>query len=135
MRFLHFLCLSSKILKECGCNFTWCFGKIMWIKSLKMVFVAKIIRHKLCMIYALFVPLLKKSFKGWGCILTWSFCKVIRIKSQKMVFVERIIRHKLCMIYAFFDFFVQKSFLYTCLVWILQLGQNWVSVVEYWSLY
>ena len=54
MRFLHFLCLSSKILKECGCNFTWCFGKIMWIKSLKMVFVAKIIRHKLFMIYALF---------------------------------------------------------------------------------
>ena len=52
MHFLNFFYLCSKTLKESGWNFTWSFGKIMRSKSMKMVFVASIIRYKLCMMYA-----------------------------------------------------------------------------------
>ena len=54
MRFLHFFYLCSKIFKGWGWNFIWSFGKVMRSKSMKMVFVARIIRHELCMIYAFF---------------------------------------------------------------------------------
>ena len=37
------------------------FGKVMRSKSMKMVFVARIIRHKLCMIYAFFDFFVQKS--------------------------------------------------------------------------
>ena len=49
-----FSTFAQNIFKELVCNFTWNFGKVMCIKSLKMVFVARIIRHKVCMIYAFF---------------------------------------------------------------------------------
>ena len=52
--FCTFSTFAQKIFKEWGCNFTWSFGKVMRIKSLKMVFVARMIRHKLCIIYAFF---------------------------------------------------------------------------------
>ena len=52
MRFLHFFTFAQKIFKGWGCNFTWSFGKVLRIKSLKMVFVLRIIRYKLCMVYA-----------------------------------------------------------------------------------
>ena len=57
---MHNLCVfctfsnfAQKIFKGWGCNFTWSFGKVMRIKSL-LVFVARIVRHTLCMIYAYF---------------------------------------------------------------------------------
>ena len=53
--FLHFFTVAQKIFKGWGFNFTWSFVKVMCIKSLKMVmFVARIIRQKLCIIYAFF---------------------------------------------------------------------------------
>ena len=35
-----------------GCNFTWSFGKVICSKLSKMAFVARIIRHKSCILYA-----------------------------------------------------------------------------------
>ena len=52
--FCTFSTFAQKIRKGWGCNFTCSFGKVMRIKSLKMMFVAKVIRHELCMIYAFF---------------------------------------------------------------------------------
>ena len=53
---MHNLCVFSTFStfaqKGWSCSFTCSFGKVMHIKSLKMVFVARIIRHELCMIYA-----------------------------------------------------------------------------------
>ena len=46
--FCTFCTFAQKIYKGWGCNFTWSFGKVMRIISLKMVFVARVIRHKLC---------------------------------------------------------------------------------------
>ena len=60
--FCTFSTFAQKIFKGWGCNFTWSFGKVMRSKSMKMVFVARIIRHKLCMIYAYFDFLVQKSF-------------------------------------------------------------------------
>ena len=54
MLFCTFSTFAQKIFKGWSCNLTWRFGKVMRIKSLKIVFVARIIRHKLCMIYAIF---------------------------------------------------------------------------------
>ena len=58
---MHNLCLfytfstfAQKIFREWGCNFTWSFGKVIHSKSVKMVFVTSIIRHKLWIIYAFF---------------------------------------------------------------------------------
>ena len=52
--FCTFSTIAQEIFKGWGCNFTWCFGKVMRSKAMKMVFVARIIRHKLYMIYAFF---------------------------------------------------------------------------------
>ena len=52
--FWGFSTFAQKVFKEWGCNFTWRIGKVMRSKSMKMVFVARIIRHKLCMICAFF---------------------------------------------------------------------------------
>ena len=52
--FCTFSTFSQTIFKGWGCNFTFRFSKVMCIKSLKMVFVARIVRHKLCMVYAFF---------------------------------------------------------------------------------
>ena len=52
--FCTFSTFAQKFFKGRGCNFTLSFGKVMCIKSLKMVFVARIIRHELCMIYTFF---------------------------------------------------------------------------------
>ena len=52
--FCTFSTFAQKIFKGWGCNFTWSFGKVMRFKALKTVFVARIIRHKLCIIYAFF---------------------------------------------------------------------------------
>ena len=68
--FYSFSTFAQKILKGCGWNFTWSFGKVMRIKSLKMVFVARIIRHKLCMIYAFFDFFVQKSFLTKNYFLT-----------------------------------------------------------------
>ena len=51
MRFLLLVHLCSKIFKRSGCNFAWSFGKVMCIKSLKMVLVARTIRQKLCIFW------------------------------------------------------------------------------------
>ena len=55
MRFLYFFYLFSKnILRDEAAIFIWSFSKVISIKSLKMVFLARIVRHKLCMVYAFF---------------------------------------------------------------------------------
>ena len=111
--FLTFSTFAQRNFKGWGCNFTWRFGKVMHSNSMNMVFVGRIIRHKLCMIYAFlhFSYLCLKIFRERGCSFTWSFGKVMRSKSAKMVFVTSIIRHRLCIIYAVLIFFVQKLFL------------------------
>ena len=53
--FCTFCTFAQKIFKGWGCNLTWSFGKVLHIKSLKMVLVARITRHKLCMIFAFFL--------------------------------------------------------------------------------
>ena len=68
--FCTFSAIAQNIFKGLGCNFTWSFGKVMRIKSLKMVFVARIIRHKLCMIYAFFDLFVQKSFLTKNYFLT-----------------------------------------------------------------
>ena len=84
MRFFTFSTFAQKIFKGWGCNFTWSFGKVMCIKSLKMVFVARIIRQKLCIIYAFFdfflfknhfwpkiiFPIAEINFTTWGPLYT-----------------------------------------------------------------
>ena len=52
--FCTFSTFVQKIFKGWGCNFTWSFCKVMRSKWTEMVFVARIIRHKICMIYAFF---------------------------------------------------------------------------------
>ena len=52
MHFYTFSNFAQKIFKGWGCNFTWRFDKVMHSKSQKLVFVARIVRHKLRMIYA-----------------------------------------------------------------------------------
>ena len=57
---MHFFYPCSKYLfKGWGWNFSWSFGKVLRTKSMKMVFDASIIYHKLCMIYRFFDFLLK----------------------------------------------------------------------------
>ena len=58
--FCTFSTFAQKIFKGWGWNFTRSFGKVMRSKSMKMVFVARMIRHKLCMIYAFFYFLCSK---------------------------------------------------------------------------
>ena len=109
MRFCTFSTFAQRIFKGWGCNFTWSSCKVMRSKSMKMVFVARIIRNELCMIYALFDC--KTTLRWpWYQVLhfTWSFGRLMHIKSLKLVFVARIFRHRLCMIYAYFDFFCSK---------------------------
>ena len=60
--FCTFSTFAQKFLKGWGCNFTSSFSKVMCIKSLKMVFVPRIVRHELCMIYASFDFFVRKSF-------------------------------------------------------------------------
>ena len=60
--FCTFSTFAQKVFKGWDCNFTWSFAKVMRIKSWKMVFVERILRHKLCMIYAFFNFLFKNHF-------------------------------------------------------------------------
>ena len=60
--FCSFSTFALKFFKGWGCNFTWSFGKILRSKSMEMVFVTIIIRHKLCMIYAFLNFFVQKSF-------------------------------------------------------------------------
>ena len=71
--FCTFSTFAQKIFKGWGCNFTWSFGKVMRIKSLKMVFVARIIRHKLCMIYAFLELFCSKKF--WPKLFSYCWDK------------------------------------------------------------
>ena len=59
--FCTFSTFAQKILEGWGWNFTWSIGKVMPSKSMKMVFVASIIYHRLCMIYAFFYFFFQKS--------------------------------------------------------------------------
>ena len=68
--FCTFSAIAQNIFKGLGCNFTWSFGEVMRIKSLKMVFVARIIRHELCMIYAFFDFVVQKTFLTKNHFLT-----------------------------------------------------------------
>ena len=52
--FFTFSTVAQRIFKGWGCKFSWSFDKVVCSKSMKMVFMARIIRHKLCMIYAFF---------------------------------------------------------------------------------
>ena len=54
MRFCTFSTFAQKIFKGWDWNFTWSFGKVMRSKEVKMVFISRIIRHRLYMIYAFF---------------------------------------------------------------------------------
>ena len=79
--FCTFSTFAQKIFKGWGCNFTWSFGKVMHNKLMKMVFVARIVRLKLCMIYAFFFQKLVSDccdkFDYPGCIDYLSFwCKI-----------------------------------------------------------
>ena len=60
--FCTFYTFAQKFFKGWDWNFTWSLGKIMHSKSMKMVFVASIIRHKLCMIFTFFDCFVPKSF-------------------------------------------------------------------------
>ena len=62
MFFCTFSTSAQKVFKGWGCNFTWSFSKVMRIKSSKMMLVARIIRYKLCTIYAFFDSFVQKSF-------------------------------------------------------------------------
>ena len=64
--FCTFSTFAQKIFKGWGCNFTWSFGKVMRSKSMKVVFLERIIRHKLSMIYAFFVI----NLTTWGPLYT-----------------------------------------------------------------
>ena len=68
--FCAFSTFAQKILKGWGCNFRWSFGKVLPIKSMKMVFVARINRHKLYMIYTFFDFFFKKTFLIKNIFLT-----------------------------------------------------------------
>ena len=67
---MHHLCIffytfstfAQKIFRIWGCNFTWSFGKVICSKSVKMMFVTSIIRHKLWIIYAFLDFFVQKSF-------------------------------------------------------------------------
>ena len=96
MHLFNFFYPCLKISKGWGCNFTWSFGKVRRIKSLKMVFVARIIRHKLCMIYAFFDYFFQKTF----LTKSYSFTPEINLTS--------------------------RGPLYTCLVWLVVGFENWV---------
>ena len=50
--FFIFSTFAQSIFKGWGCDFTWSFDKVMRSKSMKIVFVARMIRHKWCMIHA-----------------------------------------------------------------------------------
>ena len=60
--FCTFSAFAQNIFKGLGCNFTRSFGQVMRSKSMKMVFVASVINHQLCMIYAFFYFFFQKSF-------------------------------------------------------------------------
>ena len=62
MPFCTFFTFAQKIFKERGLNFTWCFLKVICTKSMKIVFVASMIRNRLCMIYVFFYYFCPKSF-------------------------------------------------------------------------
>ena len=66
-----FFYLCSKNFEGWGWNFTWSFGKEMCSKSIKMVLVASVIRHKLCMIFAFFDFFCSKSFFDQ---ISFSYC-------------------------------------------------------------
>ena len=68
--FCTFSTFAQRIFKGWSCNFTWTFGKVVRSKSMKLVFTAIIIRHRLCIIYAFFCTFstfAQKIYKGWGC--------------------------------------------------------------------
>ena len=60
--FCTFSTFTQEIFKGWDCNFTWSFRKVMRIKSLKIMFGARIISYKLCMIYAFFWFFLFKNY-------------------------------------------------------------------------
>ena len=71
MRFCTFSTFAQNIYKGWGCNFTWSFCKVMRSKSMKMVFVARIIRHKLCMIYEFYCSKIIFDRKIIFILLRW----------------------------------------------------------------
>ena len=60
--FYTFSTFVQKIFKGWGWNFTRSFVKVMCSKSMKILFVASIISHWLCMIFAFFYFFVQKSF-------------------------------------------------------------------------
>ena len=62
MRFCTFSAFAQKIFKGWVWNLTWSFGKVICSKSMKMMFMASIIRYKLCMIYAFLYFFVQRSF-------------------------------------------------------------------------
>ena len=54
MRFFTLSTFAQKIFKGWGCNLTWSYDEVMRSKSMKKMFVARIIRHKSWMTYAFF---------------------------------------------------------------------------------
>ena len=88
--FCTFCAFAQKIFKGWGCNFTWNFGKVIHIKSLKMVFVARIIRHKLCMIFAFFDFFVQKSFLTKNYFLTVEINLITRSPLYTCLFSQKI---------------------------------------------
>ena len=68
--FCTFFTFAQKFFKGWGCNFAWSFSRVMRALSMNIVFVARIIRHKLCIIYAFFDFFVQKSFLTKNCFLT-----------------------------------------------------------------
>ena len=68
MRFCTFLPLLKKSLRDEAAILQE--ALVMRIKSLKMVFVARIVMHKLCMVYAFFDFFVQKLFLTKNYFLT-----------------------------------------------------------------
>ena len=108
---MHDLCVfctictfAQKIFKGWGCYLKWSFGMVMRNKSLKMVFVARIMRHKLCMIHAFFV------------------CSKIIAKGQKLFS------------YCWDKFDYPGSIVcLSCFAWNLQNGPSILLIFFYWK--
>ena len=107
-----FLPLLKKSFKGWRCNFTWSFGKVMCIKSLKMVFLARIIRQKLWIIYAFFdffcskIIFYQKNLNKTS--IQWTPGSQIYLSSMKSFWSKWFLnkenqkKHKSCIIYAKF---------------------------------
>ena len=77
-----------------GCSFTWSFDRVMRSKSMKMVSVARIIRHELCMIDAFFNFFIQKLFLTKNYFLTADINLTTRGPLYTCLFCMKLGHHK-----------------------------------------